>query len=310
MVTERPDDSNYVKEKLYSLFVDFEKAFDSINWNFLFKCLETYNFGPEFISHVKTLYRDITATVINNGHISPWFHLERGVRQGCPLSPYLFILAAETLSTRIRNTAEIKGIYFNNTEIKITQLADDTTCFLKDKKSLQHVLDIFKDFEICSGLKVNIDKTIAKVLRPEPLPSNNIYGLTWTKDPIETLGVTLSGDEDDHYILNFKKRLKNMKNTLAMWKCRNLSLKGKVTVINTLAISPLLYLANTIHVPPQVITEVKQIVVDFIWDGKPSKIAYKCSRTKYRGRGLEISWFWKKGKSSKNCICQKVARQE
>ena len=65
-----------------------------------------------------------------------------------------------------------------------------------------------------------------------------------------------------------------MKNTLAMWKCRNLSLKGKVTVINTLAISPLVYLANSIHVPPQVIMEVKQIVVNFIWDGKPSKIAY------------------------------------
>ena len=70
--------------------------------------------------------------------------------------------------------------YFNNAEIKITQLADDTTCFLKDKKSLQHVLDIFKDFEICSGLKVNIDKTIAKVLGPEPLPSNYLDGLTWT----------------------------------------------------------------------------------------------------------------------------------
>ena len=70
--------------------------------------------------------------------------------------------------------------------------------------------------------------------------------------------------------LNLKKRLKNTKNTLAMWICRNLSLEGKVTVINTLAISPLLYLANTTHVPPQEITEVKQIVVDFIWDGKPS----------------------------------------
>ena len=169
---------------------------------------------------------------------------------------------------------------------------------MKDKKSLQHVLDIFKDFEICSGLKVNIDKTIAKVLGPEPLPSNNLYGLTWTKDPIETLGVTLSGDEDDHYILNFKKRLKNMKNTLAMWKCRNLSLKGKVTVINTLAISPLLYLANTIHVPPQVITEVKQIVVDFFRDGKPSKIAYNVLVQSIEDGGLKLVDFESKVKAA------------
>ena len=184
------------------LSIDFEKAFDSINWKFLYKCLEEYNFGPLFISYIKTLYNDITAAVINNGHTSRWFHLEKGVRQGCPLSPYLFILAAETLSTKIRNDKDIKGIFFGNTEIKITQLADDTTCFLKDKNSLKHVLEIFRDFETCSGLKINIEKTIAKVLGPEPSPCYNLYDLKWTKDPISTLGITLSGNEDDHYILN------------------------------------------------------------------------------------------------------------
>ena len=65
-----------------------------------------------------------------------------------------------------------------------------------------------------------------------------------------------------------------MKNLLATWKCRKLSIKGKVTTINTLVVSPLIYLANVIYVPPQVITEIKEIIVDFLWDGKPPKIAY------------------------------------
>ena len=102
------------------LSVDFEKAFDPFSWKFLAKCLEAFNFGPKFRSYVQTLYHDISATVLNNGHTSQWFRLERGVRQGCPLSPYLFILLAETLSCKIRENEAIKGISLNDCEINIT----------------------------------------------------------------------------------------------------------------------------------------------------------------------------------------------
>ena len=113
----------------------------------------------------------------------------------------------------------------------------------------------FKQFELCAGLKMNVDKTKAKVLSPEAMPYDNFFGLDWTKEATRTLVVSLSDDENYHYILNYKRRLKNMKNLLSSWKCR-LSLKGKVTVINTLAVLPPLYLASVIHVPAQVIQEV------------------------------------------------------
>ena len=281
------------------LSVDFEKAFDSVSWKFLAKCLEAFNFGPKFRSYVQTLYHDISATVLNNGHTSQWFRLERGVRQGCPLSPYLFILLAETLSCKIRENEAIKGILLNDCEIKITQMADDTTCFVKDKISLKNLIDVFKNFEICSGLKINLDKTKAKALGPEPEPSDKPFSLDWVSDPIHTLGVTLSGNQEDHYILNFKKRLKNMKNLLSTWKCRSLSIKGKITVINTLAISPLLYLANVIYVPPQVIAEVKDIIVDFLWDGKPPKIAYNVLIQSIKKGGVKLIDFESKVKALK-----------
>ena len=95
---------------------------------------------------------------------------------------------------------------------KITQLADDTTCFVKDKTSLRNLLDIFKQFQCCAGLKMNVDKTKAKILGPEFMPPDDLYGLDWTEDAVNTLGVVLSGNETDHYILNYKKRLKTMKN--------------------------------------------------------------------------------------------------
>ena len=270
------------------LTIDFEKAVDSLKWSYLDKCLENFNFGLKFRSYVKTLYNEICAAVLNNGHISKWFSISRGVRQGCPLSPYLFIIAVETLANRIRTDNNVRGICIHNTEIKITQLADDTTFFVKDKDSIQSLITIFKDFEKCSGLKMNLDKTKAKVIGPEPLPTDSLFGLDWTCEPLHTLGVTLTGIETDHYILNYKKRLKNMKNLLATWKCRKLSIKGKITVINTLVISPLLYLANVIHVPPQVITEVKGLITDFLWDGKPAKIAYNVMIQSIKNGGMNL----------------------
>ena len=122
------------------------------------------------------------------------------------------------------------------------------------------------------------------------------------------LGVILSGNQEDHYILNFKKHLKNRKNLLSTRKCRNLSIKGKITVTNTLAISPLLYLANVIHIPPQVITEVKDIIVDFLWDGKPPKIAYNVLIQSIKKGGVKLIDFESKIKALTRGLSAYTAR--
>ena len=141
------------------LFVNFEKAFDTLEWSFIVKTLHYYNFGPSFILWVKTFYSNASSTIQNNGWSSEFFPLSCGVRQGCPLSPYLFILCAEVLGSAIRKEQSIRGINGLVVECKISQYVDNTTLILDgSKSSLQKALNLLDIFANISGLHLTMKK--------------------------------------------------------------------------------------------------------------------------------------------------------
>ena len=108
---------------------------------------------------IKTFYTDISSCVLNNEFSTDLFSVRRGVRQGDPLSPLLFILALEMLVCEIRNDQSIKGITVMDEEIKLTLFADHMTCFLRDIRSYRQPCVILHLFSKYSGLQVNNDKT-------------------------------------------------------------------------------------------------------------------------------------------------------
>ena len=140
--------------------IDFEKAYDSIEWSHLDRTLNFFNFGNTIRNWIKTLYFNSFSKVQNNGWISDQITLSRGLRQGCPLSSFLFILVAEILAHKIRTNDNVKGVVINEYEHKICQYADDTeSVMLFEENSLNELFNIMKNFEKISGLKVNSDKT-------------------------------------------------------------------------------------------------------------------------------------------------------
>ena len=93
------------------LFIaDFEKAFDKVRLGFIYKCLEHFNFGESLMKWVKIMYSNPRCKIVNNGYFSESFKLSRGVKQGCPLSAYLFIVAIEMLAIKIRSNNNIRGL--------------------------------------------------------------------------------------------------------------------------------------------------------------------------------------------------------
>ena len=188
------------------IFIDFEKAFHSIERRFLYKCLEAFNFGPEFIEWVKTLYKNVSSCVINNGVSSPSFKLGRGVRQGDPLSPYLFVVAIEILAISIRSNTSIKGITIGDNETKLLAYADDMTALLSDIISAKELLDSLNTFEKYSGLKMNVSKTKAMWIGIMKNSAEKPLGLEWCLT-VKNLGVIFSCNKKVVSSQNFQEKL-------------------------------------------------------------------------------------------------------
>jgi len=267
------------------VFLDYQKAFDSVELHVINKCLESFGFGPQIRKWIKCIYRNTQSCIINNGHISEFFILERGLRQGCPLSPYLFILVVELLAISIRNNNDIKGISINEHECKINQYADDTFLSLTDEgTSLKEAFNTIESFSKISGLLLNKEKT-------EILNINNRYNKdnAWLKDNVRLLGIILNKNVTTMIKNNFSSKIKEIQDCLKIWKMRNLSIIGKINIIKSLASSKLIHAMSVLPSPPETFfKDLDKVLYQFIWNSKIDRIKRKTLIGTYINGGLNM----------------------
>lgn len=166
--------------------VDQLKAFDRVSHSFLFKALERFGFGPSFIHWIEVIYNSVSSSVKTNGWLTSFIKLERGLRQGCPLSMPLYVLTAETMAINIRNNPNIHGIRSpqSDKEVKISQFADDTTLLLTDESSITETFKVFDRYERASGAKINRAKCKGLWSGAFPHRTDQLHGFEWFNEYI------------------------------------------------------------------------------------------------------------------------------
>ena len=143
------------------LSVDHQAAFDMLEWVFIFETFRAMNFGTNFIKMLKCIYKPglTRSSVIVNGFQSDFFRVFRGIRQGCLLSPSLYVITAEVVAHYIRKTPNIAGVPLYGTNTRITKFADDTSVLLNRISDIENVFNIFDKFQSASGSRLKPSKT-------------------------------------------------------------------------------------------------------------------------------------------------------
>ena len=232
------------------LSLDQEKAFDRVDWGFMHSTLVSMGFGQSFVKWVDLFYTDASSAVSVNGYLSSFFSLSRGVRQGCPLSPLLYVLVSEVLAVNIRANPRIEGLTlpgFSSPLSPISQYADDTSLVVVSDDSIRAIFEVYAVYEKGSGAKLNQSKSKGLWLGSWAGRLDPPVPLDWSSAKIKTLGVFVG--PGDLAVDNWQPRIDAVEKVLSSWRQRSLSFRGKALVINALALSRVWYVASLIHMP-------------------------------------------------------------
>jgi len=196
---------------------------------------------------------------------------------------------AELLSVHVLNNHNILGLKIFDGEIKISQLADDTDLFLRDKSQVKTALECISKFSKSSGLMLNLNKCeILFIHNSIDIIVENIP----VKDSVKYLGIHISKNKHIPEQLNFMPKIKKTKNILNNWLQRDLTLFGRVLLSKAEGLSRYVYPALSLYVSDKTSKVINKTFLDFIWKNKPCKLKKDIISGKKIDGGLEMLDFF------------------
>jgi hypothetical protein len=278
VVNEVVDLAKRAKVKCMIFKVDFEKAYDSVNWNFLIYMMKRFGFAAKWIDWVRACVCAGNLSVLVNGSPTSEVNIARGLKQGDPLAPFLFLLVVEGLGLLMNRAVSLgffKPFVIKNSGVVVSHLqyADDTL-FVGDAcvENLWCMKAILRWFELMSGLKVNFAKSRLVGVKVDDSfmgVASNFLNCKLGKLPFKYLGLPVGANprKDDMW----KPVLEILQKRLNSWQNRFVSLGGRVVLINSvLAAIPLFYL-SLFKMPMKTWKKIVSIQRNFLWGGASNK---------------------------------------
>ena len=275
------------------LSLDAMKAFDRLEWPYLWSVLETMGFGATFIGLVKVLYCNPTAMVLTGKICSSPFTISKGSRQGCPLSPLLFALSLEPLAQTIWQSSLISPISINGTQHHISLYADDILLFVENAaQSVTRVLSIFDQFSGISGYKINWSKSALMPLNAA-MRSTTVSPLIPIVKQFKYLGIDIFPSLQSIIKHNFENTLTKICLDLNRWASLPNSLQARVSIIKMNILPRVNFVSSMLPLPPptRYWNKLHSAISKFVWHGKRPRLKLSLlQRAKAHG-GLSLPNF-------------------
>lgn len=277
---------------------DYYKAYDCVEWRYINCVMESVGFGHNFLRWMRIFYPSncpspYYARISMNNFLSQPYSIERGIRQGCPLSCLVWAICIEPMACKLRIHPHIHGVTVHQEEVKLALYADDTTIVLDGSEdSLRNSMLLVNSFCEISGLKLNTSKTVCLWIGSKRNSRDRLcqeHNLAWTNEPVTILGVQISTKLDEIPRLNYDKRLSDIKKTLTPWLRRSLTPFGRCIIVKSLALSKLTYLFSVLPSPDsRLLRSVEREIFGFVWGSKPDKVKRSVSKNLLIKGGLKV----------------------
>ena len=301
IANEVVDEARKSKKDLLLFKVDFEKAYDSVDWGYLKEVMVSMSFPTLWRKWIKECVCTSMASVLVNGSPTDEFPLERGLRQGDPLSPFLFLLAAESLNVLMKALVEANVFTgyrvggANPVVVSHLQFANDT--LLIGNKSWANVRALRAGlvlFEAMSGLKVHFHKiSLAGVNINASWLSEaaSVLGCIVGKVLFLYLGLPIGGDP--RRVLLWEPIVNRIKSRLSGWHSRFLSFGGHLIILKFVLTALPVYALSFFKTSSSIISSIESLLNKFFWGGSEEKRKISwvgwsslCLRREYGGMGV------------------------